>query len=64
MNYKMIAYILGGVLRVEGLLLLLPTGIAIYYGEDVALRAFLITVAACLLVGFAAKWKEPEDKRI
>lgn len=64
MNYKMIAYILGGVLRVEGLLLLLPTGIAVYYGEDVALRAFLITVATCLLVGFAAKWKEPEDKRI
>ena len=64
MNYNMIAYVLGNLLRIEGLLLIAPTLLAFYYGEGPSQKAFLITVAACLIVGTAVKHKEPKNKSI
>lgn len=64
MNYKMIAYVLGNVLRVEGVLLLFPVAVATYYGEVDALKAFLLTAFFCIFVGTAVDSREPKNKQI
>ncbi|MDO4531532.1 MAG: TrkH family potassium uptake protein [Bacillota bacterium] len=64
MNYKMIAYVLGSLLRIEGLLLLIPTVLSFGYGEKPAQKAFLITVAACMICGTLIRHREPENKSI
>ena len=35
MNYKSISYILGWIMRVEGVFLFLPMIVALIYGEDI-----------------------------
>lgn len=64
MNYHMMAYILGNILRVEGLFLCAPALIAIFYGERKALIAFLLTIGIALLVGTIFVKAEPKDKKI
>lgn len=64
MNYKMIAYILGNMLRLEGLLMVVPTGLAFYHGETSSLHAFLGTITVCLVIGAVMLSREPENKRI
>ena len=64
MNYHMMAYILGNILRVEGLFLFAPTLLAVYYGEDKALFAFGLTIFIAMIVGSILTKAEPEDRRI
>ena len=53
MNYRMMLYILGHIMHAEALLLLLPAGVSIYYGE--AAGPFLITAGILLALGFLSK---------
>ncbi|MDO4286659.1 MAG: TrkH family potassium uptake protein [Eubacteriales bacterium] len=60
MNHSIIRYILGHVLRVEGLLLLLPCLIAVYYSEATGWY-FLLTAAICVVLGTCITWKKPKS---
>ena len=62
MNKKMITYVLGLLLITEGVLMLLPTAVGLYYNENVI--PFLITVAAVVAVGFVMTRFKPQDKSI
>ncbi len=64
MNYHMMAYILGNILRVEGLFLTVPALLAVYYGEKEALFAFVLTICATILIGTILAKAEPKNKRI
>ena len=44
MNYPMILYILGSILKAEALLMCLPAAVALIYGEG-DLQSFLLTIA-------------------
>lgn len=60
MNYSMIIYILGWVLKIEGLFLLPPCIVALIYREKSG-YAFLITMAICLVIGFTVTQKKPRN---
>jgi len=62
MNYKMIFYILGQILKVEAVLMLIPMVVAGIYGESVL--PFLYTVLILLAVGFAISVKKPRNNVI
>lgn len=63
MNYRMIAYIIGQIVRVEGILMTLPLICALVYGESSWL-AFLIPMTASLIIGTAVTLKKPRDPKI
>ncbi|MBQ8552127.1 MAG: TrkH family potassium uptake protein [Clostridia bacterium] len=63
MNYRMIAYIIGHIVRVEGILMVLPLICALIYGEGSWL-AFLIPIAAALMIGTLFTVKKPENTQI
>jgi len=50
MNFKMMGRFLAQILFIEGLLMLPPLGISLYCGDGLAVRGFLIAVAAALLL--------------
>lgn len=58
MNYSIIRYVLGIVLKFESLFLLLPVFVGILYGEKGAWY-FLATAAMCLLIGELLSLKKP-----
>ncbi len=60
MNVSMLIYILGSVLKIEGIFLALPSIVAFLYREK-SLAAFLVTMAICLAVGFGLTWKKPAN---
>lgn len=60
MNDSMLIYILGSVLKIEGIFMALPTVIALIYGEK-TFAAFLVTMLFCLAVGIGTTWKKPAD---
>lgn len=62
MNKKMITYVLGILLITEGVLMLLPTVVALCYNERVF--PFLATAAACAVIGFIMTRFKPNDKSI
>ncbi len=64
MNYHMMAYILGNILRVEGLFLFAPALLAVYYGERKSLFAFLLTIGITMLIGTIFVKAEPRNKKI
>ncbi len=64
MNYNMIAYILGNILRIEGLLMIVPTAVAFLYKEEKAATAFIATIVICMIVAAVAESREPKNKRI
>lgn len=64
MNYHMMAYILGNILRVEGLFLFAPALLAVYYRERKALFAFLLTIGISMLIGTIFVKAEPKNKKI
>ncbi|WP_304509567.1 TrkH family potassium uptake protein [Anaerotignum sp.] len=64
MNYHMMAYILGNILRVEGLFLFFPGLIALFYGERKALFAFGLTIFIAMVVGSILSKAEPKNRRI
>lgn len=51
MNRRIILNAIGIVLRVEAVLMLLPTAVGIFYGEKAAFYFFL-TSLICFLVGY------------
>ncbi|MDD3042394.1 MAG: TrkH family potassium uptake protein [Methanosarcinaceae archaeon] len=50
MNSKIVLYVLGGLLRFLGMLMIIPLAVAYYYGES--LTPFLIAILITCLVGF------------
>ncbi len=59
MNYKMIFYTIGQLLKIEALLMLLPLITSIIYQEE-AYSSFLITIGILLLVGFLLSIRKPK----
>lgn len=59
MNKRMIIYILGFILLIEGAFMLLPIIIALVYGEREGF-AFLITALSALLLGFLLRLRRPK----
>ena len=59
MNYSMILYILGYVLKFEGFFLLLPAAVGLGYGEKVYLH-YLATALLSFLLGWLFSIKKPE----
>ena len=51
MNYSIIAYIIGSILKLEAVFMLLPCITALIYQEQSGF-AFLITMVICLIIGF------------
>ncbi len=63
MNLKMIFYILGFIMRLEGALLLLPLSVAVYYGDDTII-ALLITIFVLFVFGYMISYKKPKNQVI
>ena len=63
MNYKMVFYLLGQMLRVEGLLMLLPLACTWIYRED-TLTAFLIPIVLLVAIGTLLTFKMPKKNDI
>lgn len=63
MNYKMIRYVLGWVLRVEGVLMLLPALIGLIYREQTG-WVYLAMAFVCVTFGFLVCLKQPQDREI
>ncbi|WP_458408380.1 TrkH family potassium uptake protein [Anaerotignum sp.] len=64
MNYKMIAYLLGNILHIEGILLSVPVIVAFCYKEEFSATAFIASAVVCLIAGAILQSREPGDKRI
>lgn len=64
MNFKMIIYILGQLMRVEGLLMTVPMGISFFYKEKNGAIAFVITSAVLVLIGTVISANQPKNKDI
>ena len=60
MNGSIIRYIIGSILRVEGILLLLPCGVSVIYKEQEGL-SFLIVAVLCFLLGMLLTSKKPRS---
>lgn len=60
MNNSIIRYVLGQVMRIEGLLLLLPCFTAVYYHESQGWY-FLLTAAICTIAGFLLTIRKPKS---
>ena len=63
MNYSIILYILGCLLKFEAGFLLLPVLVGIIYKED-TLLPYLAVSALCLLLGFLFAHKKPDNKNL
>ena len=60
MNYSIIRYILGIVLKLEGILMCLPLIVGIIYSEK-STYSYVITIAMCLIFGIILSHKKPKD---
>lgn len=63
MNIKMLVYILGKVLLIEGALMLLPVICGLCYGENQVI-VYLALAAAYMLAGFLISLKKPKNMTI
>ncbi len=61
MNFRMIRYTLGLILKFEALFLLVPIITAIVYGESTSLSAFAATAGICLFLGYVMSYSKPRD---
>lgn len=61
MNYSIIIFIIGWILKLEAVFMLLPCATALIYRES-EITAFLITMAVCLAVGLPLTRKKPGKK--
>lgn len=64
MNYKMILYIMGQILKGVGLFMLLPIIVGFIYGEEHVVSSFGIPFAALMVISFALTVKKPKDNSI
>lgn len=60
MNSSMIRIVLGNVLKIEGILMLIPIIVALIYGEN-TIYAFLITAGLAIVIGQLMVIKKPKD---
>ena len=60
MNGSIIRYILGQVLKIEGMLMALPCVTALLYQEKQGF-AFLAVACVCLILGLLMSWRKPTD---
>ncbi len=63
MNYRMVFYLLGQMMRVEGLLMFLPLACTWIYHED-TLTAFLIPIVLLIAAGSVLTFKMPQKRDI
>ncbi|MDC7286642.1 TrkH family potassium uptake protein [Blautia schinkii] len=61
MNYSIITYIIGWILKLEAAFMVLPCITAVIYQEEAGF-AFVITMALCLLAGIPLTAKKPNNK--
>ena len=61
MNYQIIIFIIGWILKIEGTFMLLPVLTGIVYKES-ALWAFVIDGIICMLLGVLLTWKKPKHQ--
>lgn len=61
MNYKIIIYIIGSVMKIEAAFMLVPILTGIIYRES-SVWAFVITAAISLLTGFLLSFRKPKDQ--
>ncbi|AKB79293.1 Potassium uptake protein TrkH [Methanosarcina horonobensis HB-1 = JCM 15518] len=60
MNIKIVFYVLGGLLRLLGILMVIPLGVSYYYGES--LTPFLVSIVITVLTGLILlSYKTDED---
>lgn len=62
MNYKMIIYILGCVLKIEAAFMSIPLICALCYGEKAEISVIAICIVMCLVAGTLMSFKRPEKK--
>lgn len=63
MNYRMVSYIIGQIVRVEGVLMLPPLVVSLIYGED-AFAAFLLPAVISVIVGTLLTIRKPSNTDI
>ncbi len=63
MNYKMISYTLGWVLRIEGAAMLLPILCSFIYQEENK-WAFILSAVICILISIPLTLKQPKKKEM
>ena len=61
MRYQQIIYILGHVLRFNGLFLCLPLLCAVIYGEQSGIITFAVTALLSFIAGFIFSFKKPQN---
>lgn len=61
MNYRMIFFIAGQIMKAEGLFMLLPIIVGLIYGEQHVIASFGIPVAIQLAIAFALTFKKPKN---
>lgn len=61
MNYSIIIYIIGWILKAEAAMLVLPALTAVIYKETAGF-SFLITILICLAIGIPLTMKKPKNK--
>ncbi len=62
MNYKMIFYILGWVLKIESVSMIVPLICTLYYSESHETYVWIGCIAICLLAGSLLSIKQPSNK--
>lgn len=60
MNYSIIRYIIGWILRFEGIFLLLPFLVSLIYREE-CFYAFPVVSVGCYAVGYLFSFRKPKD---
>ncbi len=61
MNYSIVFYIMGWILNIEAAFMVLPTLVAVIYGESVV-WSFVASIAICLVLGMLLTRKKPKNQ--
>ena len=64
MNYRMILYIVGQILKVVGVFMLLPIIVGAVYGEQHVILSFGVPFLITIVLGFAIAFKKPQNSSI
>ena len=62
MNYGIILYMLGWILKIEGIFMALPLATAVIYGEMEEGLCYLGVALVCLILGFLGTMKKPKTR--
>lgn len=64
MNYRMIIYIMGQILRIVGICMLLPILVGAFYGEEHVIESFAIPAAVTILISIVFTIKKPKNRSV